>query len=403
MDVDVPEWDLLKRFIDNPGFSDAGKLALEHVLHLLEDILGTSWVRRQYRKRGRLPAEVVLFASHRAALPQFLTLGMRLRAAAIEPTFRPVLGGLRKEPTSSDWRHALLQLEVARAAKAASWAYSFEPVLSGSDHRADLIISALGQEFFVETTTLFRTQQDLNSEKYEERFLEQIRAVERCFGIYAISELFQHVDETVTADWVEAIEAAAAEVRDARETHTVVSDVGKVKLQVNAAPPETVTFRGALRERDIGRRLCHTVRVKALQSLGSVPTWLRVDALDGVFQFTEWARMPGTERVALLHDVLQPVISVAPHLHGVICSSGLAVSIGATDRIVEEVTVETSNGAMLRRLLGPHLAREMVIVSLQPEADSMAHAWAAAYANEPSWLDEDLTAVGLPPLEAFWV
>lgn len=90
------------------------------------------------------------------------------------------------------------------------------------------------------------------------------------------------------------------------------------------------------------------------------------------------------------------------HLRGIICSSGAAVSLGATDPAIVDAHAETDDGFLVRRLLAPHLIRETLIVTLCPAASDMTRAWANAYAGEPSWLDSDLASYGLPPLAAFW-
>src|SRR5665647_3714114 len=94
------------------------KTPQHNLLDRLEARLGGSWPRRLYAKRGRLYPELLWFSSHVSVLPQFLTFAVELEAVAEEPTFSPVLRVLKREPSGTEWRHARLQLEVARTASA---------------------------------------------------------------------------------------------------------------------------------------------------------------------------------------------------------------------------------------------------------------------------------------------
>jgi hypothetical protein len=87
---------------------------------------------------------------------------------------------------------------------------------------------------------------------------------------------------------------------------------------------------------------------------------------------------------------------------GVVVSSGLAVAPGATDPTIEDVTVVAREGTGLRRTVCPHLVRETVILPLQADVDEQLQVWTAGYADEPSWLERDLQAAGLPPLAQLW-
>ena len=112
--------------------------------------------------------------------------------------------------------------------------------------------------------------------------------------------------------------------------------------------------------------------------------------------------MPPSERAATLAETMRPYTDGHEHLHGIICSSGAASSLGATDPAIEGAYAETDDGFLIRRLLAPHLVRETIIVTLRRAGCDVARAWADAYADEPTWLDNDLAALDLPPLAAFW-
>jgi hypothetical protein len=401
--VDEPTWRLMHHLAETSSMSREGKAAVAHLLDRLEARLGRSWPRRLYAKRGHLFPEFVAFSGYVAVLPRLLTFAVQLEAVAEEPTFSPVLRVLKREPSSTDWQHVKLQLEVARTARAAGWGAKFEPSIPGSARKGDLLLAVgKGDRVLVETTTLFRAREDMSDESFEDALQERIGVIERQHCIQAIVDLVQRLDMDATNDWVEAIEGAAAEVRATGEAREVDGPGGVVRLQVGEIPMGTNVFSGVPRERDLSHRLGAAVAGKARQTEGPYPAWLRIDARDGLFAFTEWSRRPPSERATILAQMMRPYTDGHEHLHGIICSSGAASSLGATDPTIEDAYAETDDGFCIRRLLAPHLVRETIIVTLRRPGFDVARAWADAYSGEPAWLDNDLAALDLPPLAAFW-
>jgi hypothetical protein len=342
------------------------------------------------------------FAFHEGALVQFLALFTRLRGAAKDPTFASVLEGLRRGATVSDWRHALLQLEVGRAAAASGIRHSFEPYVPGSHSKADVRLELTDSRIIhVETTTLRKWQNDIETDLYEEQFQARLASIEQHFGVNIITGLQSRLDVSDTTQWLTQVSVAAEHVAATGSPRLVQSEAGWVRIQVEDPQPNMPLFTGILRDGDSRFHLARTLRRKARQSAGPIPTWIRVDVLDGLFQFTPWAQLKGVERVATIAETLRAELAGSDHVQGVICSSGIAASIGATDRRVEEYLDATEHGVALRRLTSFHLARETIVVPLNGDSSEMVAAWTRAYSMEKSWLDDDLAAGGLPPIEAW--
>src|SRR5690348_4144876 len=137
---DVPTWELLQRWNEGSSLPPVGKAAVRTALESLERRLSPSWLRRQFGRQGWLPPELIGFAAYTAVLPQLLTLYVRFDTWADTPSFSPVFAKIRRTCTTTDWRHALLQLEVARGARAAGWSVSFEPDIPGSVNHGDLLL-----------------------------------------------------------------------------------------------------------------------------------------------------------------------------------------------------------------------------------------------------------------------
>ena len=387
--VDEPSWSVIHHLAENSSLSRDGKAAVAQLLDRLEARLGGSWPRRLHAKRGRLYPEFLLLSSHVAVLPRFLTFAVQLEAVADEPTFSPVLRVLKNEPSVTDWRHARLQLEVARTARAVGWDAEFEPSIPGSARKGDVLLS-VGEDdrVLVETTTLFRASDDLSAESFEDALQERIRVIERQHSVHAIVDLVQQLDMDATNDWLEAIETAAAEVSASGNAQEVSGPGGLVILQVGEVPVGTILFNGVPRERDAIQRLGTAVAGKARQTMGPYPAWVRIDARDGLFAFTEWSRMPPLERATMIAHVMRTYTDGHDHLHGIVYSSGAANALGTTDPAIADATAETEDGYFVRRLLAPHLARETIIVTLRPAGRDVASTWADAYAGEPAWLDK---------------
>lgn len=148
-------------------------------------------------------------------------------------------------------------------------------------------------------------------------------------------------------------------------------------------------------------RLARMLVEKAHQSFGEEPVWLRVDALDGFFQLTEWPSMSWPDRITRLSEATSYHLDGADHIAGLVLSSAAGVAIGATDAAKVDQRFETDAGTGLRRLIAPHVARESAVIPLHPAAAAEHLLWADEYLTEPTWLDEDLSSAGMPALYEF--
>lgn len=396
---ELPTWELLHRFNDGSSLPPDGKDTVRRVLASLESRFGSSWVMRQFRDQGWLPPEFLGFAAYTAVLPQLLALYARLEAWADDPGFKPVFSKVRRTCTTADWRHALLQLEVARAARAMGWAATFEPDIPDSRNKGDLLLNTGGESpMLVETTTLGRTSDDLLTDQFENQLQDWLMRLENQHRVHTVTDLSDRLELEAAQRWFSEIAQAAAAVAVSGSPETVRCSSGTATVRPGDAPVGAPTFSGVPRVRDLGRRLRKLLLDKARQSAGPYPTWIRVDGLDGVFAFTSWAQAAPADRIRALAELLVEPLAGHQHVCGVVYSSGLAAGgYGAQPGTLDD-TVDTVPGAFLRREQAQFLFRELIILPVRPEARELATAWAAAYSSEPSWLDEDLAMCGMPPL-----
>ncbi len=401
--ADAPSWEMLHRLAKSGGLTKDGRRAVEATLHGLRELLGPSWPRRQHAASRGLPGELLLFANHSAALPQFLSLGIRLQASASEPTFAPVLAGLRRGLEAAPWRHLLMQLEVARAGRAVGRRARFEPPIPNSARYADVLLGDSPTEtLLVETTSLFRSDTDKAHQAYESRLAWSLAEIEQRRGVFTVTRLIDHLSDDDTNAWLRAVDSAAQDARRTGTPQPITTEAGEITVDTRPPAAGRPTFSGAVQRGDGWYRLARALHGKVRQSSGTTAVWIRADALDGFFQFTDWGQHAWPERVNRLALALNHAMCEAHHVAGVVVSSGLATSVGAVDSVAENITVTTDEGTGLRRLIAPQLVRETFIIPLQPAISHRIAAWTDAYAGEPSWLDEDLLEVGLSPLAALW-
>jgi hypothetical protein len=399
---DEPSWDLLRYLAATSSFTPAGKAAMRTVFDGLESMLGSSWPKRQVTAGGPGFGELIRFVGLVSELPRVLMFYTRLLAALKDPTFVPVMQVLKKAPDLAAWRHILLQLEVARLARAAGWEASFEPSIQGSKSMGDVLVGiGVVEQFVVETTTLGQTDRFRQADAFDDVISDGVRAIERQFGVNTIVEVTERLDAEDTRRWLSAIASSAAKVQAAGKGIQLDGPGGTVRLQGEEVPVGTATFTGLVREEGLGHRLSRLVAKKAGQSAGPNPAWLRVDGRDGLFTFSPWAMMAPAERVATLAAELEQALKDHEHVHGIIYTSGMANVAPGVDASSMDTFEQADRGFLVRRALAPYLARETIVLVSHPHGLDVARGWADAYADEPAWLDADLGDLGLPPLAAF--
>lgn len=400
---DIPTWEVLENLNTGDALSPGGNDAIRALFATAREILGDSWPRRQHRAYEGLPGELLMAGVHASARPLFASFVTRLREALSEPTFAPVLALLRRGVGVAQWRHVLLQLEVARAARAVGMTATFEPPIPGEGvNLADLLLTNKdGATMLVEATTLFRADQDKAWEDYERRVGWAITAIEQETGVTVITELADHLDEPDTLAVLDRVREAAAETRSTGNEEVIETALGRFVVSTTHPDGTVTSFAGVMQTGDGWRRIRRTLLGKARQSTGRHPIWLRVDTLDGFFQFTNWRTLPWDQRVAQVANAIRASLADVGHVEGVVLSSGAGVCLGGLEPATENVDVAVGSSLGMRRLLAPHLARETVIVPLHPGGTAAAALWFTTYDREASWLDGDLAAMELPPLAAW--
>lgn len=211
-----------------------------------------------------MPGELLLFAIHRAALPQFLAFVTRLHAVIDERTFAPVLTVLRRGVTTSDWRHTLLQTEIARAAHATGVPVAFEPQIPDSPRKADVLLNP-GESggTLVEAMTLLRSDADKDWEEYEDGLSHALFAIEAEHDVHTATALTHHPELDTINRWLAEVADAAAQVRRTGLAQTVGIEGASTLVYAGTLIQGAARFTGAPISGDGWRRLGRALREKA--------------------------------------------------------------------------------------------------------------------------------------------
>ena len=152
-------------------------------------------------------------------------------------------------------------------------------------------------------------------------------------------------------------------------------------------------LRGGLETSKGWPRVESRLTQKATQAARAGGGWLRVDLMDGTWQFTPWARASLRAKVDQISALLQPLLSQINGIAGLVLSSGACVAQGQF--YGESARTEDRCYGFVRPLPGARV-RETVIVPVTAQGRGEADAWAELYNTEDSWLDWALDQVGLP-------
>ncbi|HEV7495724.1 hypothetical protein [Baekduia sp.] len=147
---------------------------------------------------------------------------------------------------------------------------------------------------------------------------------------------------------------------------------------------------------DSWARVGSRIRQKAEIALESGPNWLRLDALNGLWQFTHWAAATLPAKLEALTAIARPALGA---LDGLVISSGLLLNQGD---LPDDDFSARDGGAILRRRVSPLRVRETLVIPTVATPPKTAEFWRGVYAAEPTWLAWALERLALPsPLAIF--
>lgn len=379
-----------------PAWRQAGVWALD----TLEENLGQDWLGRTIEKYRRLelgemlPYFIQLGPAHTLAYVDLLEFALRLEILSDVRGMGKVRKVLRGIPRPDQLSHVMVQLETASLALMRGCAMDIESGLAHSHRPADLVLQVAGSSVQVELAVLLPDRSFRQADKRTDRLFKLIHALEARYDVTCDGRLPEVLNDTDEQEFLVQLDRAARRVRDEASARRV--EVAEASILVSSdRGVSTAGLSVAFPTVDSTWRLGSLLRKKAEQTLGYGCVWLRVDARDGLWQFTPWSQMDLSEKLFVLRPLLSEVLDDSAHVGGVVITSGSVHAQGA----FEDESVEAGGGVGVRRLIQPLRVRETMIIPLHDGPAPWSGVWRELYEQEPAELQWCLARVGLPGVE----
>jgi hypothetical protein len=248
-----------------------------------------------------------------------------------------------------------------------------------------VVVTHRGARAAIETFGILISEPDRAADQISERAFHDMSMihVRHDVGLTGSFDRLSSEGERLMLDEInEAATSVAADgvtrVVDGDGYSFVIDAGGGVKIEASSDPT------------DLWPRIRQRLHQKAAASARSGASWLRIDVVSGLWQFTDWAMRPFSEKASLLADAVRPAVIDATHLEGVMISSGACFVPG----VQHDADTHGDGVIGLRRVLQPLRVRESIVIGLRAGADLAL--LADLYSEEPRWLGWALADAGLP-------
>jgi hypothetical protein len=359
------------------------------VLDTLETILGSGWpsVVQAKAPDGGAPA-LAYGSTHTVAYAELLELAVRLTLIDGLPGHAKLRAALASDPRPDVLAHTRTQLEVATLALRAGHDLVLEPS-TGNRRPADVSFELEGNQVVVETRVVLTSDPWRHASRQTDKAFELISGLERSLGIRVEGDISRLLEPTE----LEQLEWTIAQ-------HAALVTIGAVAppvrlfgahLQVVPRGDEPANgLTGPQMTGDSWARVGSRIQQKAEIARESGANWLRLDALNGLWQFTHWAAATLPAKLEALTAIARPALGA---LDGLVISSGLLLNQGD---LPDDDFNARDGGAILRRRVSPLRVRETLVIPTVSTPPKTAEFWRGVYAAEPTWLAWALERLALP-------
>jgi hypothetical protein len=320
-----------------------------------------------------------------------------------------------REQAGTKFQHLCLTLEVAAFAALAGWTVSYEEHGS-SGRRPDLTVRRSAATYVIEVTVLSLDREFRANQLSCDRLQRQLRVLEHDHGVEIACRAVETLSEKDQAAWLDEIRQACQ--RTAADVAPRTISRGESKADVFAAgqrPPGQI-FSGPALNTEVWQRVANRIADKARQTTGT-PAWLRIDDTGTLFHLTDRSTQPLQDLLADLQLNATAALNDAPHVRGIILSTGVLVNPGnrrdetVWDQAVPAMLITpgpprqalaTGPAAMSRLLPGRRCRLTFVLPRPRPHLvlpSGPGPAPGLWYHDEPSWFTYALQSLGHPPLE----
>ena len=391
----LPElsWEILRTMMASPnGRSDAWREAGRWALTVLEKRLGADWPANVRRKSSNGGAPELAFAAgHVVAYAQVLEWALRLELLDGCDGYAKARKAIANDPRPEQLAHSRVQLEVAALALKSGTKPMLEPP-SRHGRPADIAFDIDNRRLVVEARVILTSEDWRERELETDGIFEAIHRIETRHGVRCEGQLTEFLSEDDLGDLLSALEASARLVAAGLEPRPLVQR-GSTITVVPRTRSEPRALSGPQIRTNSWARIAPRIVEKAEAAVASGASWLRLDAHDGIWQFTEWSTLPLAKKVRVLADAVRPLLA---GLEGAVISCGALLAQGAF--VDEHVTV--GPGLIgIRRNLPFMRVRETLIMPTGDSPCSPAQTWSDLYADEFQWMGWALNELRLPRLE----
>lgn len=398
-----PTWESWRQPItDAACLTQAGRAAVLQATRVIEKFLGPDWLERSVTKGAPLFG-MDTFPGNRipSVYARLLDIAAHMTLLRSAQGMSQLRKSLRSNPETINWRHGLLQLEVAGLALRGGRDIEFEPrhkVQGSADVR---LTERTGQQIVVETVVMGT---DLRY-RLTSRAMNALTEIELRYGVSFAGETgrieFEEGDLEGSAGrwtegWADALTAAAAEVRETRVTVPVIGPTGG-EIRIS---PGFESRQGTLTGPDLTSQVISRIQARIADKARAVGAfdrvWIRLDDIGPLFYLTPWANAPLGEKLASIEPILAAILSPYPAIAGLILSNGWAWLVPG----IREERHSSSDGAVaIRRVIAIQCYRETFVKARDERAAGELAEIDGWYSGEATWLQWALDKLELPPLQ----
>ena len=357
--------------------------------------LGDDWPRRTWEKNGQLPGGMAWAVGHPVAYFELIELALWLEALCDREGFADLLRTLKRDPREDVIPHLRLELEVGALAAAAGYGVRFERPIADSTKTSDITIDlGEGQSLLVEARVILPDDRAVAINRFTDHTFQSIQNICQQHAVECSGELTEVMDDFELAELLDNIATHARLVKVGGVTPPLLLHGATLQVRQRETASDKGLHGPALTG-DLWPRIADRLDQKARQTEGAQNVWLRICALQGLWLFTHWASLPLADKLATMRQNIVSQLSDHPHVDGVVISSASAWPQGT---ISPDECEDELGGYALRCAIPPMMARETLIVPLQPypETRGYARVWRDLYAFEADWLDHALAKFDLP-------
>jgi hypothetical protein len=307
---------------------------------------------------------------------------------------------LQDNPEDINWRHALLQLELAGLALRKDWRIEFEPrhPIRGG---ADLALGRDGRRILLEMVAVGT---DIRHRLAGEAFdavtqlgLGHDVSLAGDAGAIDFDETdLQGSAHRWIANWLAKLTPAAEAVTATGAAQQVTGPTGgQIWVSRGFGLPGT-KLRGPGGAGEILPTIQARLADKA-RAIGELEgVWIRLDDVGALWYLTPWSRLDLTNKLASIEPALRVLLEPYPSLAGIVMSNAWAWK---TPGMVDETERSTQGSLAMRRALRFQHYREVFMKARDERYAPDIIEFAEWYGDEPSWTSWALKTLNLPSLD----